>query len=313
MKFISRAAAAVLVGWAIIRLAGADRVHRVEAPVAPLLSFTPFIAAAAPAVTLLQRRRCGAVAAALAGSALAAVVMPRAIKRQQPDARGPILRVLTANLLAGRASEDAVVDLVWRSRADVLFVQELTDDATSRLKQAGLNDLLPHSVTDASSAGPCGSGIYTRFPLSDGPAIKPISVAQPTARMELPAGQVVDLVCVHPQPPTPVTSRRKAARWRKELSVLPRPAEVPRVLAGDFNATFDHSHFRRLLRLGYADAAAQKGKGLVPTWGPKGKPALLTIDHVLLDARCAVLQVSVHTLPGTDHRAVFTEFRLPGG
>jgi len=47
-------------------------------------------------------------------------------------------------------------------------------------------------------------------------------------------------------------------------------------------------------------------------WGPRGKPALLTIDHVLVDPRCAVLATSVHDLPGSDHRAVYAEFRLPG-
>jgi len=33
---------------------------------------------------------------------------------------------------------------------------------------------------------------------------------------------------------------------------------------------------------------------------------------VLLDPRCAVQDVSVHPLPGSDHRAVYAEFRLPG-
>jgi endonuclease/exonuclease/phosphatase (EEP) superfamily protein YafD len=94
--------------------------------------------------------------------------------------------------------------------------------------------------------------------------------------------------------------------------MLPAPADPPRVLAGDFNATADHAQFRRLLRLGHVDAAAQLGRGLIPTWGPAGRPALLTLDHVLLDPRCAVLAASVHQLPGSDHRAVYAEFRLPG-
>jgi endonuclease/exonuclease/phosphatase family metal-dependent hydrolase len=52
----------------------------------------------------------------------------------------------------------------------------------------------------------------------------------------------------------------------------------------------------------------------VPTWGPwiRGCPALLALDHVLADPRCAVGAVSVHPLPGSDHRAVRAEIRLPG-
>jgi endonuclease/exonuclease/phosphatase (EEP) superfamily protein YafD len=84
------------------------------------------------------------------------------------------------------------------------------------------------------------------------------------------------------------------------------------VLAGDFNATLDHVQFRRLLRTGHVDAAGQVGKGLVPTWGPVGRLAVLAIDHVVVDPGCAVLAASVHNLPGSDHRAVYAELRLPG-
>src|SRR6266567_763646 len=314
MKRISRAGAGALVGWAIVRLTGADRSPGLEAPAAPLLSFTPYVAAAAPLGALAARRtgRNGVAAAiALAGAALAAVVLPRAVRRRQPEAHGQVLRVLTANLLVGRASEDAVVGLVRKTGADVLFLQELTHSAVTRLKQAGLNDLLPHEISDARADSPRGSGIYARYPLSDGLPLTPVALAPLTARLELPAGQCVELVCTHPRPPTPVLSRRKVARWREELAVLPPPGDPPRVLAGDFNATLDHAQFRRLLRLGHVDAAAQLGQGLVATWVRTGGLALLTIDHVLVDPRCAVLAVSVHPLPGSDHRAVCAAFRLP--
>jgi endonuclease/exonuclease/phosphatase (EEP) superfamily protein YafD len=310
VKQISWAAAGGLAGWGAVRLAGADRFRCLEAPAAPLLSFTPQAAAAALLGSVLLRRKGAAATAALAGAALTAVMVPRAIRRQQPQARGPVLRVLTANLLAGRTSEEAVAGLVRRRGVDVLFLQELTGAAVTRLEQAGLNRLLPYAMTDARS-GSGGSGIYARFPLSSGLPLTPISMAQPTARLELPAGQRVELVCVHPCAPTPPSSRRSVARWREELAVLPPPADPPRLLAGDFNATADHAQFRRLLRLGHIDAADQMGNGLAPTWGPLGKPALLTIDHVLLDPRCAVLAASVHLLPGSDHRAVYAEFRLP--
>jgi len=39
---------------------------------------------------------------------------------------------------------------------------------------------------------------------------------------------------------------------------------------------------------------------------------VLTIDHVLVDPRCTVLAASVLRLAGSDHQAVYAEFRLPG-
>ncbi|HEX2314043.1 MAG TPA: endonuclease/exonuclease/phosphatase family protein, partial [Thermomonospora sp.] len=102
--------------------------------------------------------------------------------------------------------------------------------------------------------------------------------------------------------------------WEAGVSALP-PAPSsgpPRILAGDFNATLDHAHLRRVLSRGYADAADRAGKGLVPTWGLSGGTrSPLTIDHVLVDRRCAVREVRVYDLDGSDHRAVYADLRLP--
>ena len=307
------AAASCIAGWAVARLTGADRFRRLERAGVPLLSFTPQATAGAGLAILMLRGRGPSATAALAGAALAAVVAPRAIPRRQPAAGGPVLRVLTANLLVGRAAEDAVVGLVRRTDADVLFLQELTDDAVTRLKRAGLTDLLPNEMPDVREHRNRGSGIYARYPLRDGVGFGPSFASQPTARLDLPAGRSVQLVCVHPHPPLPPWCRPAAQRWRGELAALPPPGDPPVVLAGDYNATLDHAQFRRLLHLGHVDAASQVGNGLVPTWGPepRGRPALLTIDHILIDPRCAVLVTSAHELPGSDHRALYAEFRLP--
>jgi hypothetical protein len=72
-------------------------------------------------------------------------------------------RVLTANLLAGRAGAEVVAELVCDKHADVLFVQELTGEAAARLQRAGLGDLLPHRVTQPAARGARG-GIYARYP-----------------------------------------------------------------------------------------------------------------------------------------------------
>jgi endonuclease/exonuclease/phosphatase (EEP) superfamily protein YafD len=309
---VSWAVAGGLAAWAAARVTGADRVDRIDAPVTALLSFTPQVAVAAPVAALglgVARQRGPAVTAALAAAALVAVTGSRAVRWSQPKASGPVLRVLTVNVLCGRADAATVVALVRQTGADVLFLQELTDDAVTRLDQAGLDDLMPQQIIELRGSS-LGSGIYSRFPLNEGRPLAPAPAAQPTAVLKLPGGEAVELGCVHPRAPFP-SSPRTIARWRQELGVLPPPAELPRVLAGDFNATLDHAALRGVLRLGYADAAREVGNALTPSWGPMGKPAVITIDHVLVDRRCAVLASSVHAVPGTDHRAVCAEIRLP--
>jgi endonuclease/exonuclease/phosphatase (EEP) superfamily protein YafD len=308
------AVAGGLAAWAAARVTGADRVDRINAPVVTvLLSFTPQAAVVAPLTALglgLAKRRGPAVTAALAATALVAVTAPRAIRRRQPKASGPVLRVLTVNVLCGQADAEAVVALVRRTGADVLFLQELTEDAVIRLDQAGLDDLMPQNITELRGSRSRGSGIYSRFPLNEGRPLAPAHAAQPTAVLKLPDGEAVELACMHPRAPMPPMPRA-VAMWRQELAALPPPEELPRVLAGDFNSTLDHAPFRRVLRLGYADAAREAGNALTPTWGLLGRPAVMTLDHVLVDRRCAVLASSVHAVPGTDHRAVYAEIRLP--
>jgi endonuclease/exonuclease/phosphatase (EEP) superfamily protein YafD len=300
-----------LAGWAAARLAGADRLRFAEAWTVPLLSFTPQVTAGAWAGALVLRGAGPAAAAAAAAAALTAAVGPRAVPCRQPPAAGPVLRVLTANLLAGRAEAGVVVELVRRLRADVLFTQELTDGAAVRLQQAGLSDLLPYRVPQPVPSGPQDS-IYARYPLRGGPSAAPVPAVRCAAWLDLPSGQVVQLACVHAVPPRPPWSPGAAARWRSQLAALPAPGADPCVLAGDFNATLDHVQFRRVLRRGYADAASGAGHGLSLTWGPRPgrRPALLAIDHVLIDWRCAVLTTSTHRLPGSDHRALYAELRL---
>jgi endonuclease/exonuclease/phosphatase family metal-dependent hydrolase len=277
------------------------------------LSFTPQVAAAAVASLPLLRGGRSRGVAALAAAALTAAVAPRAIPRRQAPADGPGLRVLTSNMLVGRADAESLVRLVDSTGADVLFLQELTDGAAARLQKAGLDSVLPYHVLEPAVFGPKGSGIWARYPMRDGLAVPPASRSRPVARLDVPGGKSVQLVCVHLRPPRPSRSPSGAARWRTEMAMLPGPGDVPVIMAGDFNATLDHAQFRALLRRGYVDAAVQAGRGLVPTWGPRpgGELALLAIDHILLDPRCAVRAVSAHKLPGTDHRALYAQIQLP--
>jgi len=341
LRHLEWAVAAGAAGWAAVRLAGADRADRIESWSVPLLSFTPQVATAACAGALLMRGRGSSAVAGLAGAALAATVAPRAFPalpalpagaarrartRAGTEADGPVLRVLTANLLHGHADAGAVVGLVRDTRADVLFVQELTGEAADRLRRHGIGDLLPHQELQPSLRD---TGIYARHPLTAEPADgdelgwmrRSGGSHRPgrwacwcAARLEPAPGTFVRLVCVHAPPPLPPWRARGAASWRQGLAGIPDPGELPVVMAGDFNATLDHAQFRRLLARGYADAAATAGRGLVPTWGPEpdGRPGLLTIDHVLTDSRCVTRTTAAHRLAGSDHRALYAEICLPG-
>jgi endonuclease/exonuclease/phosphatase (EEP) superfamily protein YafD len=302
--------AAACLGWAVVRLLGLERGY----PLVPLIAFTPFVAAGAAAIVLialLLRQRAPALLAAVATLVLVAVVAPRALGGPSaPDGGdGPRLRVLTVNMHFGDGSAEALVALARRSDADVLSVQELTPELADRLDAAGLADLMPGRVLVAGVRGG-GVGLYARVPLNPHAVIRRTMNPSPVGSAQFEGAPPVDLVAVHAFPP----DRGRVKAWRSDLRALPpaTPDGRLRILAGDFNATLDHAELRRILDTGYQDAAAQVGAGLHGTW-PRGRafPPPVTIDHVLVDERLGVRAVSIHTIPGTDHRAVLAELELP--
>jgi endonuclease/exonuclease/phosphatase family metal-dependent hydrolase len=96
-----------------------------------------------------------------------------------------------------------------------------------------------------------------------------------------------------------------------QRSARSRRRSPARILAGDFNATLDHATLRGPLDSGYADAAEQRGDGLVATWQDAGFPPPVAIDHVLVDRRVAVTDYRVFDMPGSDHHAIYAELMLP--
>ncbi|MFG3696375.1 endonuclease/exonuclease/phosphatase family protein [Micromonospora sp. NPDC047620] len=308
------AAVAPGVAWAALRLAGLD-----HGPLVQLLAFTPYVAAGSllPLVLALAlRRRWPAVLAAVVTTALVAVVAPRALPAGQPSAAGPTVRVLTANLLAGAADARSLVDLVERHRVDVLTVQEFTPGAGAELDRLGLDRLLPHRHLDPQP-GTVGSGLYARFPVDEGGVRRNRGgwgFDQAYGTVTVPGAPPVRVESAHPAAPYAVD---QVGHWRTDLAAQPpaTPDGPLRILAGDFNATLDHAPLRALLATGYVDAADQVGAGLTGTWGPYDGDLIppVTIDHVLVDRRIAVRAVAVHRVPGSDHRAVLAELRLPAG
>jgi endonuclease/exonuclease/phosphatase family metal-dependent hydrolase len=297
--------------WAVIRLGGWERGLVVQ-----LFAFTPYVAAAAwaPAILALATRRwtVGAVAVVVA-ILLASAVLPRAIpSRDQGPSLGVQLNVMTSNMLFGGADAAVLVKLVSEHDIDVLAVQEFTTEGKQALAQAGLGALLPYSsLADEPKAD--GSGLYSRHPItSPGAERNGGGFMQAYATVEVPGAGPVVVESAHPLAPY---ARSVLGQWRKDLLAEPRADQggTPRILLGDFNATLDHAPMRELISRGYRDAADATGKGLIGTWGPyDGDPIPpVTIDHVLVDERIGVREVSVHPIPRSDHRAIIAGLTVP--
>lgn len=213
------------------------------------------------------------------------------------------VRVMTLNTHLGEADAEAVVDLVESQHVEVLALQELTPDLATALAGAGLDDLLPHSFAVPTADGPGGSGLWSSSPLTEPEQLRGTSFAMPSALVDV-GGTDVRVTAVHPYPPLP----DQTATWRTELVELTdeaRSDRTPQILAGDFNATYDHATFRDLLGSRFVDATREWGAGPAVTWPEGGRvPALFALDHVVVERDMPVSDVVPMEVPGTDHRAL---------
>jgi endonuclease/exonuclease/phosphatase (EEP) superfamily protein YafD len=303
--------AAPCVAWAMARALGLEAGY----PLVPVMAFTPYVAALSvlPVLVALGLRAWRvAIVAAAAALVLAGAVLPRAFDGPQAagaDVRGREIVVMTSNLYVGRADAGAVLRLAREHHVDLLSVQELTPEAVDALDAAGARDLFPERML-APGGHETGSGLLARWPLRPIATSKTARSKEPEAELRPPALFPLRFKAVHPPPPK---ARLSARGWREDLRALPGPKAggTPRILIGDFNATLDHRELRRVLDLGYTDAADATGDGLRPTWPVGRNSAPITIDHVLVPPAVLVRRVSIHELPGTDHRALIAVLVVP--
>ncbi|WP_067507667.1 endonuclease/exonuclease/phosphatase family protein [Actinoplanes sp. TFC3] len=299
------------VAWVALRLAGAER-----GPLVPLFAFTPYVAAWSVVPVLLAlatRRWLVAAVAAITATLFVVTVLPRALTdNDRGPQTGVTIHVMTQNMLFGNADAAQIVQDVRDHDVSVLALQEFSPQAVSNLEKAGLGRLLPYSSLGAEW-GASGSGLYSRFPLTAAGVERNGAGFNQAHGTIQPAGAgPVVIESAHPAAPSALSVLDD---WFSDLAAEPRAdARGPaRILLGDFNSTLDHQPLRKLINSGYRDAAAVTGKGLIGTWGPyDGDPIPpVTIDHVLVDKRLGVADVSVHTTRNSDHRAVIAEVVLP--
>ena len=308
MTAICWALAGAFLIWAMVRIGGLERGF----PMVQLVAYTPYVlvlSLVALLVVVLCRQWLSAGFLLIAVVALALAVLPREIGGPEEVPGGKTVRVLSVNLYGGRADARQIASLARARDVDLIAVQELTPEAVERLDRAGFGVEYPHRVLQPAPQA-SGGGIYSRWSLEDlGSLVSEFH--QPVAAVDVPASIPIRFVSVHPMAPS-IPSR--TGQWASEYGSMPEAfgADLPLVLAGDFNATLDHEKLRALLATGYRDAADVVGNGLVSTWPARLEAKLpVTIDHVLAERGISFGGYDVEGIDGTDHRAVFAELILP--
>ena len=287
-------------------------------PFAQIIAFRPLLVVGLAVLVAfgllitLFARRFWPVPVALALVALVGVslVLPRASAPATPPAGGTALKVLALIDVEGEADTDSLAALIAAEQPDVVSIPE----SGARYEQELAPLLEPLGYRTAASVGPwkadvAGNTVAWADRLGDVQTRIGDDVRFPY--IEATGGGLGDLrfVAFHSVAPVP----RSVGQWRSDLGTLQEwcTGDTPAVVAGDFNATLDHSVLRNAIA-GCGDSAAQTAQGLAGTW-PTWTPEWLgpQIDHVLSTGGIVAESFETHLVPGTDHRAVVTTLRIP--
>jgi endonuclease/exonuclease/phosphatase (EEP) superfamily protein YafD len=287
-----------------------------HSPFSQIVAFRPWILLGIAVLVLVTAwpRRTRPLAAGLLAVLVvgATMVLPRAIADPLPAGGGKQLTVLSFNAKVGMADVDAFAELVREKRPDLVAMVEaggdFADDVESAVEKDGYR--LTSSRPDKRDwSNPVAVLVNEKL------GNVTTKVDQDTAwypSIEVTGGALGKLhfVAYHARSPRP----GDVQEWRDDLGLLPRwcTAQAPTIVAGDFNATLDHSPLRSNMA-GCSDAAAQRGDGLIPTWGPSDGRRVFgpQIDHIMSTQGIAAESFEAHDIRGSDHRAIVATLEIP--
>jgi endonuclease/exonuclease/phosphatase (EEP) superfamily protein YafD len=297
-------------------LFGLDR----RSPFVQLVSMRPWILCGVAALLVLllvvmvfERRVLPFVAGVLAVLLVGAgMVLPRVLPDPVPPGGVPF-RVLAFNTYEGEAEAGELAALIEAQQPDAVAISESGPDFAGRL--APLVEPLGYRVHVSTDDDDDDDVEEVTAVVSERLGDVDVRIGDETSTfpyVEVSGGGLGALrfVTFHSIAPVPGA----VPRWNADLALLSRwcAGPTPAVVAGDFNATLDHSALRAGIA-GCGDAAAQRGGGLIPTWGPS--PMLRRIgpqiDHVFATEGITAETFEVHDVDGSDHRAILTTLRLP--
>ena len=298
-----------LAGLGLLLLVGAGFLEEVGPLLETLANFRLHLALASAGLVLLALLRGAYRATLLPALALAAALAglgPVWSPAERPG-EGVHLVLLYANLRDANPDQAGLAEELARSGADVVITSETRPEAA-----AVLGRRYPHRVV-AQGRRSLRTALWSRLPLAEG-ALHLDNTVAPTgasARVLLPGGRSLGVIGVHfSRAPEGLHMRQAAA-----LGAIAAKLGEPLVIVGDFNA----EPWTRVVRAAAKASRTTVTGGWRATWRgayptPLGPvPALLghQIDQVLVSEGLGVERIGTIALPGSDHRGLLVELRVP--
>lgn len=231
-----------------------------------------------------------------------------------PPASASTLRLASFNAYHGQADTALLAEQMAAQDADVIVLLEVGEEFMESPDVAALLADHPHRAGIATPRGltPINTVVAARRPLElvgrSAWTSNHLVLATTTAD-----DRPITVIAGHPANMT-----RGVGRWRHDASDLAEDVRAhiaePLVVIGDLNTTREGATYRMITEPGLVNAAQQSGAGWQPTFsGSRLLPALIAIDHALVNDQVVANRFSTFAVPGSDHHAIVVDVSLRDG
>jgi endonuclease/exonuclease/phosphatase (EEP) superfamily protein YafD len=242
-----------------------------------------------------------------------------------PEPEGPVLTVMTYNLLGSNEHADSIVEALRESDADIIGLAELNTVVASAIER-DLASEYPYQVL-TPEVGALGGGVISRFPIS------PISQGLEDAYWASEPNvldvdfQGEHLLFVRAHSSSGASNFENRMHQARLLSELAANASLPLIVVGDFNAS-DLNESHRIMTEHLQDAWRAVGSGLGNTFPGASRDAspgsdrpdafgidipkwLIRIDYVFYSDAWQPIDARIGPWDGySDHRPVIANLAL---
>ena len=221
---------------------------------------------------------------------------------------GHSFRLVISNVLMDNRNAGRWLDEMRAAKPDLVLMLEPDDWWVEQAQP--LRSELPFAIEHPLD-NTYGIALYSRFPLRDVTVRTVVEDDIPSlwGSFELPAGDRVRFVFVHPRPPQVAddTDERDA-----ELVLVAREVdghEGPLIVAGDFNDvawSYTTQLFQKLSGL----LDPRIGRGLYPTFHARYPPLRWPLDHAFHSKHLALVELRRLDAAGSDHFPILLELAV---
>jgi len=216
-----------------------------------------------------------------------------------------VVRIFHANVLWKNRNYGAVLDLIRSSDADLVVLQEVTEEWDNQL--GVLEERYPFSKRVPLAEG-AGMTLFSSYPLCDVEVLKFDDSSHIAIRAKAEInGEELLLLALHPTTPTSPKKFLNRNRQFKGAAELLNASSGHKVVIGDLNTTMWSPYFTNFVRAARLKDA-RIGFGLQTSW-PVALPAFLRlpIDHCLVSEEVQVNRFQLGERTGSDHRPLIVD------